>query len=66
MSEVRSAEVNIPLRLYMEAIDRPTILYILYSTVSVQQTNLLPDNASQNDTIFPNVYIAYIGPPRNA
>ena len=28
-------------------------IYILYSMVSAQQTNLLPENASQNDTIFP-------------
>ena len=28
--------------LYIEAIDQPTVLYILYSTVSVQPTNLLP------------------------
>ena len=32
--------------------DQPTVLYILYSSVSVQQTNLLPENASQNDAIF--------------
>ena len=25
---------------YIEAMDRPTILYIIYSMVSVQQTNL--------------------------
>ena len=37
----------------IEAIDRPTVLYILYSTISAQQTNLLPENASQHDTIFP-------------
>ena len=42
-----------PLRSDIEAIDRPTVLYILYSTISAQQTNLLPENASQNDTIFP-------------
>ena len=41
-----------PPRLDTEAIDRPTVLYILYSMISVQQTNLLPENASQNDTIF--------------
>ena len=40
-------------RLDIEAVDQPTVLYILYSTVSAQQTNLLPENASQNDTIFP-------------
>ena len=37
----------------IEAIDRPTVLSILYSTISAQQTNLLPENASQNDAIFP-------------
>ena len=35
-----------------EGIDRPTVLYILYTTMSAQQTDLLPKNASQNDTIF--------------
>ena len=29
------------------------IIYYLYSTVSVQQMNLLPENASQNHPIFP-------------
>ena len=37
-----------PLRWDIEAIDRPTVLYILYSTMSAQQTNL-----SHNDAIFP-------------
>ena len=41
-----------PLRSYIEAMDRPTVLYILYTMVSAQQTNLLPKNASRNDTIF--------------
>ena len=41
-----------PPRSYIEAMDRPTILYILYSMVSAQQTNLLPKNASRNDAIF--------------
>ena len=41
-----------PPRLYIEAMDRPTVLYILYTMVSAQQTNLLPKNASRNDTIF--------------
>ena len=36
----------------ISAIDRPTVLYILYSTISGQQTNLLPEKASQNDAIF--------------
>ena len=34
------------LRSYIEAMDRPTVLYILYTTVSAQQTNLLAENAS--------------------
>ena len=36
----------------VEAMDRPTVLYILYTMVSAQQTNLLPKNASRNDAIF--------------
>ena len=39
-------------RSYIEAMDRPTVLYMLYTMVSAQQTNLLPENASQNDAIF--------------
>ena len=41
-----------PPRSYIEAMERPTVLYILYTMVSAQQTNLLPKNASQNDAIF--------------
>ena len=42
-----------PPRSYIEGMDRPTVLYILYYTmVSAQQTNLLPKNASRNDAIF--------------
>ena len=33
--------------------DQPTVLYIMYTTVSVQQTNLLPENASLNDAVLP-------------
>ena len=33
-TEARSAEVNMPPRLYIEAMDRPTVLYILYTMVS--------------------------------
>ena len=42
-----------PARSVIEDIDQPTVLYILYSTISAQQMNLLPENASQNDAIFP-------------
>ena len=36
------------------------ILSILYSTVSVQQMDLLPENASQNDAIFArSIYCRY-------
>ena len=41
--------------------------------VSVQQTNLLPENASQNNAIYPKslynryiIYITYIKPLHNA
>ena len=33
---VQSAEVNMPLRLDIEAVDRPTILCMIYRMVSVQ------------------------------
>ena len=40
--------------------DQPTVLYILYTMVSAQQTNLLPKNALRNDAIFAqNVYRIY-------
>ena len=39
-------------RTYIEAIKRPTVLYILYTMVSAQKTNLLPKNALRNDAIF--------------
>ena len=32
--------------------DLPCYVYVLYSTVSAQQTKHLPDNASQNNAIF--------------
>ena len=51
-TSARSAEVNMPPKSYIEAMDRPTVLYIIYTMVSAQQTNLLPNNASQNDAIF--------------
>ena len=41
-----------PPRSYIEAMDRPTVIYILYTMVSAQQTNLLPKNASRNDAFF--------------
>ena len=41
-----------PPRSYIEAMDRPTVLYIIYTMMSAQQTNLLPENASPNDAIF--------------
>ena len=59
-------KVSISLRSYTEAIDWPTVLYVLYSTVSNQQMAFLPENTSRNDAIFPKVYFTYIGPSRNA
>ena len=41
-----------PPRWCIEGMDQPTVLYILYTMVSAQQTNLLPENASRNDAIF--------------
>ena len=50
-----------PPRLYIEGMDRPTVLYILYTMVSAQQKNLLPKNASRNDAIFAQkVYRIYV------
>ena len=54
-----------PPRSYIEAMDRPTVLYVLYTMVSVQQMNLLPKNASRNDLIFTQKYIGYMRPLRN-
>ena len=44
----------------IEAIDRPTVLYVLYSMVSAQQMKQLPENASQNNTIYAQRYILHI------
>ena len=41
-----------PSRSYMEGMDWPTVLYILYTMMSAQQTNLLPKHASRKDAIF--------------
>ena len=60
-----TANISSDPRLDIEAIDRPTVLYILYSTMSAQQMNLLPENAFQNDAIFPKVDMAYIRPLTN-
>ena len=54
-----------PPRSYIEAMDRPTVLHIIYTMMSAQQTNLLPENASQNDAILPKKYIGYMRPLRN-
>ena len=51
-TSVLCVSVNMPPRSYIEAMDRPTVLYVLYTMVSAQQTNLLPKNASRNDAIF--------------
>ena len=45
--------------------DRPTVIYILYSTVSAQQTNLSLKTLPKTMPFLPGVYIADIGPPRN-
>ena len=40
-TEVRSAEINMAPRSDIEAMDGPTVLYVIYRMVSAQQTNLL-------------------------
>ena len=51
-TKVQSAEVNIPQKSHKEAIDRPTVLYVLCCMVSVQQTSPLPENATLKDGMF--------------
>ncbi len=41
-----------PPRSYVEGMNLPTTLHILYTMVSAQQTNLSLENASRNDAIF--------------
>ena len=53
-------QCNILQRLCIEAIDRPTVLYVLYSMVSAQQMKHLPENTSQNNTIFAQKDILHI------
>ena len=43
-SQCIQREVNILPRLYIEAIDQSTVFYVLYSIVSAQQMNLLPES----------------------
>ena len=52
LSLSQSTDVNMPPRSYIEAMDLPTVLYILYTMVSAQHMNLLPKTASRNDAIF--------------
>ena len=53
-TSAHNAEVNVPSMSYKEAKDRSTMLYLLYyTTMGVQQTNLLPKNTSWNDATFP-------------
>ena len=63
-------ECNILQRSCKEAIDWPTVLFVLYSTVSAHQTINLPENASRNNAILPKSIYIYclliLGPPRNA
>ena len=51
-------QCNILQRSCKEAIDWPTVLFVLYSTVSAHQTINLPENASRNNAILPkSIYI---------
>ena len=53
-------------RSYIEAMDRPTVLYILYTMVSAQQTNLLPLKyvLCEMTLFLPKKYIGYMRPLR--
>ena len=52
-----------PPRSYIEAMDRPTVLYILYTMV--QQTNLLPKMLREMTPFLPKKYIGYMQPLHN-
>ena len=52
VTEALSTEVNMLPRLYIEATERPSVLH---TTVSVQQTNLLPENNSQTTPFCPRL-----------
>ena len=45
-----------PPRLYIKAVDRPTILYIYINIMMSAQQTFLPENASQNKVFLPKVY----------
>ena len=46
-----------PPRWFIEAMDRPTVLYILYTMVSVQQTNLCLKMLREMTPFLPKKYI---------
>ena len=57
-----------PPRSDIEAMDRPTVLYVIYRMVRAQQTNILRVTAEcfRSAAIFHSeVYYTYMGPPRN-
>ena len=47
------------LRSDIEAIDRPTVLSLLYSTISAQQMNLLPEALSKTMPFSPKADMTY-------
>ena len=54
-----------PPRSYIEAMDRPTVLYILYTMVSAQQTNFCLKMLRKMMPFLPKKYIGYMRPLRN-
>ena len=65
-TEEQSAEVNMPPRSDIEAMDRPTVLYVIYHMVSVQQMNRDTAEYFRNNAFFHlEVYSTYIRLRRN-
>ena len=54
-----------PLRSYIEGMGRPTVLYILYTMVSAQQTTFCLKMLREMTPFLPKKYIGYMRPLRN-
>ena len=65
-TKAQSTEVNMSSQVVYIGYRLTYHIIYTYSTVSVQQTNLLPENTFQSNAIRPKVYIPYIRPPSNA
>ena len=63
--EAQNAEVNMPPRSYIEAMNRPIVVYILYTMVSAQLTNLCLKMLRAMMPFSPKKDIGYMQPLRN-